>query len=256
MSGVVLGNSISLQHLNPAQRQAVVYGEGPLLVLAGAGSGKTRVLTHRMANLVCEHGIDPTQILAVTFTNKAAAEMRMRVMRLLGDRLALNFPERDLWVSTFHSACVRILRSDIHHLGYGNQFTIYDDSDQLSVVKACMRELNVNESSYSPKSIQSRINRTKNDGLDSDSYQPTYGGPHEDAFMRVFQRYSEVLKQSSALDFADLILMTVKLFREHPRILSAYQDRFLHLLIDEYQDTNKCQYLLIKLQPFSHMDGH
>jgi DNA helicase-2/ATP-dependent DNA helicase PcrA len=142
---------------------------------------------------------------------------------------------------------VRILRSDIRHLGYNNQFTIYDDSDQLSVVKACMKELNISDSAISPKAIQGRINRVKNDGCDHETYQSTYGGPFEDAFIRVFIRYAEVLRASSALDFADLILLTVKLFQKTPRVLAAYQNRFPYLLIDEYQDTNRCQYLLMKL---------
>ncbi|MBI4406214.1 MAG: UvrD-helicase domain-containing protein [Deltaproteobacteria bacterium] len=233
-----------LDGLNGKQREAVEYGNGPLLVLAGAGSGKTRVLTHRIAHLIHRGQADPSQIFAVTFTNKAAGEMRKRVFGLLGlDESARN----DLWVSTFHSACVRILRSDIHHLGFNNQFTIYDDTDQLSVVKACMKELNISESVFSPKALQSRINHVKNAGLDSESYQPSFGGPMEDVFIRSFQRYSEVLKQSSALDFADLILLTVKLLSHHPRVLAAYQERFHHLLIDEYQDTNRCQYQLMKL---------
>ncbi len=236
-----------LQRLNEPQRQAVLSGEGPILILAGAGSGKTRVLTHRIAYLIRERGIDPDAIFAVTFTNKAAAEMRHRVFQLLGETNALEGGYRNLWVSTFHSACVRILRSDIHHLGYQNQFTIYDDSDQLSVVRACMKELNISDSAFSPKAVQGRINRLKNDGTSAHAYDPTYGGPFEEAFVKVFKRYTEVLERSSALDFSDLILTTVRLFREVPRILSSYQQRFPYVLIDEYQDTNRCQYLLMKL---------
>ena len=233
-----------LAKLNNRRAEAVLYGEGPLLILAGAGSGKTRVLTHRIAHLISERNINPSQILAVTFTNKAAAEMRSRVLSIVGDR---GVGESDLWVSTFHSACVRILRSDIAHLGYHPQFTIYDDSDQLSVVKACMKEQNVSDQMISAKSIQSRINKVKNDGKDHTSYESRYGGPTEDAFIRVFERYAEVLKLSSALDFADLILLTVRLFEQHPQVLKAYQERFPYVLIDEYQDTNRCQYLLMKL---------
>ncbi len=236
-----------LEKLNEAQLGAVLHGPGPILILAGAGSGKTRVLTHRIAHLILNHHVDPTQIFAVTFTNKAAAEMRERVTHILGRLAPGPVDPRDLWISTFHSACVRILRSEIHHLGYSNSFTIYDDSDQLSVVKAVMKELRLSDSMYSPKAMQSKINRAKNDGVDHHSYRPTYGGPVEDAFIRIFNRYSEVLKASSALDFADLILMTVKLFQTVPQVLQNYQKRFPYLLIDEYQDTNRCQYLLMKL---------
>lgn len=237
-----------LNKLNPAQRQAAEHFQGPCLVLAGAGSGKTRVLTHRMAYLMDKHRVHPSEIFAVTFTNKAAAEMRGRVFKLLQGNPALqHHGERELWVSTFHSSCVRILRADIHHLGYQRQFTIYDDSDQLSVVKACLKEFNLSENAFSPKSVQSRINRLKNDGTDAASYKPDFGGPFEEGFQRVFTRYTEVLKKSSALDFADLILQTYKLFEQHPRVLSGYQDHFPFLLIDEYQDTNRAQYLLMRL---------
>ncbi|MBM4317641.1 MAG: ATP-dependent DNA helicase PcrA, partial [Deltaproteobacteria bacterium] len=236
-----------LEKLNEPQRQAVLHGNGPILILAGAGSGKTRVLTHRIAHLILNHGVDPTQIFSVTFTNKAAAEMRERVTHILGRVAPGPVDPRDLWISTFHSACVRILRSEIQHLGYSNTFTIYDDSDQLSVVKAVMKELHLSDSMYSPKAMQSKINRAKNDGVDHLTYKPLYGGPIEDAFTKIFARYSEVLKASSALDFADLILMTVKLFQNVPQVLLSYQRRFPYLLIDEYQDTNKCQYLLMKL---------
>lgn len=244
-----------LTKLNQSQHDAVTCGAGPILILAGAGSGKTRVLTHRIAHLIFQHHIHPSEIFAVTFTNKAAAEMRERVIHLLEQHLPPGFSTgpsgtdwaRELWISTFHSACVRILRSDIHHLGYDRNFTIYDDSDQLSVVKACMKELNVSDSSYSPKSLQSKINKIKNEGMDHLSYKPSFGGPFEDAFIRVFERYAEVLKQSNALDFADLILMTVNLFQQCPEVLEGYHKRFPYLLIDEYQDTNRCQYLLMRL---------
>ena len=236
-----------LKTLNLAQSNAVLHPEGPCLILAGAGSGKTRVLTHRICHLIFEHRVDPRQILAVTFTNKAAAEMRHRVCKLLEKIVGYAIDERDLWISTFHSACVRILRSEIHHLGFNPSFTIYDDSDQLSVIKAVMKELNISDSSFSPKSIQAKINKAKNDGTDASEYESSYGGPFEDAFVRIFERYTEVLRASSAVDFGDIILLTVKLFQNHPKIQKAYQDRFQYVLIDEYQDTNKCQYLLIKL---------
>lgn len=233
-------------NLNSQQREAAQWGAGPILILAGAGSGKTRVLTSRIYHLIHTRQADPTQIFAVTFTNKAAAEMRHRVLSLLERNHSFDLREEDLWVSTFHSACVRILRSHGHLLGYAHHFSIYDDSDQLSLVKACMREFNVSETVYSPKSIQGRINKIKNDGLDADTYRPSYGGPFEETFFRIFRRYGEALKQSSAMDFGDLILQTVRLFDQFSHILKSYQDRFTHVLVDEYQDTNRCQYLLIK----------
>lgn len=236
-----------LNTLNKEQREAVIHQDGPILILAGAGSGKTRVLTHRICHLIAEHRVDPTHILAVTFTNKAAAEMRHRVATLLERIIKAPVYERDLWISTFHSACVRILRSEIHHLGYNPAFTIYDDSDQLSVIKAVMKELNISDSSFSPKAIQAKINKAKNDGYDVSNYESQYGGPFEDAFVRVFERYTEVLKTSSAVDFGDIILLVVKILEGFPRILKAYQDRFQYILIDEYQDTNKSQYHLVKL---------
>ncbi len=235
-----------LASLNAEQRQAVEYGAGPLLVLAGAGSGKTRVLTHRIAHLIHHYKVHPGEILAVTFTNKAAAEMRHRALALLQDHPYFKSGGRDIWVSTFHSSCMRILRSEIHQLGYSGQFTIYDDSDQLSVIKACLKELHLSESNFSPKAFQGRINKLKNDGVEQSAYQPSYGGPFEDAFARVFERYTQVLQKSSAVDFADLILLTLKIFQNFPRTLSNYQTRFPFLLIDEYQDTNRCQYLLMK----------
>ncbi len=236
-----------LASLNEEQRKAVEFGEGPLLVLAGAGSGKTRVLTHRIAHLIHKHRVHPSEIFAVTFTNKAAAEMRHRVVTLLQSHPYFRGGEREIWVSTFHSSCMRILRNEIHHLGYMNQFTIYDDSDQLSVIKACLKEFRMTDSSFSPKAFQGRINKLKNEGYDFYSYKPSFGGSFEDAFVRVFERYTQVLQKSSAVDFADLILLTGKLFQHFPNILENYQRRFPFVLIDEYQDTNRCQYLLMKL---------
>jgi DNA helicase II / ATP-dependent DNA helicase PcrA len=239
-----------LNSLNQKQRDAVEVLDGPVLILAGAGSGKTRVLTRRIAHLIFQRRADPSEIFAVTFTNKAAAEMRQRVFELLSDFPGYEPGNRfndGIWVTTFHSACVRILRSDIHHIGYNNQFTIYDDSDQLSVIKACMKELNVSDQMISPKSIQGRINKIKNEGEDHLTYRSNYGGPMEDAFLKVYTRYAEVLKASSALDFADLILMTVRLFEKVPQVLENYRKRFRYLLIDEYQDTNRSQYLLMKM---------
>jgi len=236
-----------LSHLNPQQLEAVSCGDGPILILAGAGSGKTRVLTHRIVHLICDRQINPANLFAVTFTNKAAAEMRERVSSLLSKLKMPSVRNDELWIATFHSACVRILRSEIHHLGYNPSFTIYDDSDQLSVIKAAMKHANVNESAMSPKSIQGKINKIKNDGETCETYSPSFSGPYEDAFMKVFLRYTDALKLSSALDFGDLILLTLKLFQQHPEVLKRYQERFQYVMVDEYQDTNRCQYLLMKL---------
>ncbi len=233
--------------LNGPQRDAVLHDDGPLLILAGAGSGKTRVLTHRIARLVYEGFAEPDNVFAVTFTNKAAAEMRHRVENLLIGDPRFAGALRSMWIGTFHSSCVRILRSDIHRLDYSNSFTIYDDSDQLSTIKAAMKELNVNDQSISPKAVQSRINKVKNDGEDNTTYQPQWGGPLEDSFCRVFDRYAEALKMASAVDFADLIQLVVKLFKTHPEVLEKWRRRFRYQLIDEYQDTNKSQYTMMKL---------
>jgi DNA helicase-2/ATP-dependent DNA helicase PcrA len=233
--------------LNGPQRDAVLHDDGPLLILAGAGSGKTRVLTHRIARLLSEGYAEPDNVLAVTFTNKAAAEMRHRVEHLLAGDPRFRDALRSMWIGTFHSSCVRILRSDIHRLDYSNSFTIYDDADQLSTIKAAMKELNISDQSLSPKAVQARINKVKNDGEDHTTYQPQWGGPREDAFCRLFERYAEALKMASAVDFADLIQLTVKLFKTHPDVLAKWRLRFRYLLIDEYQDTNKSQYLMMKL---------
>lgn len=233
--------------LNGPQRDAVLHDDGPLLILAGAGSGKTRVLTHRIARLLYEGYCEPDNVFAVTFTNKAAAEMRHRVENLLVHDPRFREALRSMWIGTFHSSCVRILRSDIHRLDYSNSFTIYDDSDQLSTIKAAMKELNVSDQSISAKAVQGRINKVKNDGEDNTTYQPAWGGPLEDAFCRVFDRYAEALKMASAVDFADLIQLTVKLFKTHPDVLAKWRKRFRYQLIDEYQDTNKSQYTMMKL---------
>lgn len=247
LSAISLGTLEYLKTLNASQRAAVECLEGPTLIIAGAGSGKTRVLTNRIVHLIHQRKADLSQIFAVTFTNKAAAEMRHRVQELLLQTEHIDIPINQLWVSTFHSACMRILRSDIHHLGYQNQFTIYDDSDQLSAIKAVMRELNIADNLIPPKSIQSKINKMKNDCLDLAAYKPKYTSMLDELSSKVFLRYQEVLQISSAVDFADLIYLTVELFKKFPVVLRQYQLRFPYVLIDEYQDTNKSQYQLVKL---------
>ncbi len=226
--------------LNPEQCEAVQHCEGPLLVLAGAGSGKTRMLTHRIAHLIASGKARPHEILAVTFTNKAAKEMRERVAQLVGT------PANAIWVSTFHSSCARILRRDIEHLGYQRSFGIYDSSDSLAAIKRVIRSLNIDEKSYPPRGVRAELDRHKNRGLlPADLAQQ--GDLDSDYFAKIYQRYQAELRKANALDFGDLILLTVKLFQHHPGVLAAYRNRWRYILVDEYQDTNPVQYQLLKL---------
>lgn len=230
-----------LEKLNPEQRKAVVTTEGPLLILAGAGSGKTRVLTNRIAYLISEKGVLPRNILAVTFTNKAAGEMRERVKSILG-------PVGDrVWVSTFHSACVRILRKEITKLGYGENFVIYDDREQLGVIKGAMAALNINEKLFAPKAIAGRIDRAKNHLLNASSYSALAKDFFAERAAKVYAAYEEEMKKNNALDFNDLIMLAVRLFNEHPDVLKTYRDQLRYIMVDEYQDTNHAQYKLIKM---------
>jgi len=232
-----------LSSLNPMQQQAVLHGDGPLLILAGAGSGKTRTLTHRVAHLIGEHGVAPWRILAVTFTNKAAGELRERVQRLLGESEAP-------WVSTFHSTCVRLLRREIEALGFSRNFVIYDDQDQDRLLKECLRELDVAEHLLNPRSSGAMIDAAKNRGVaPASSDRSTHW--HERA-AQVYTLYQEKMRRNNALDFGDLLLYTVRLFEEHPDVLDRYRERFLHVLVDEYQDTNAVQYRLTNLLASRH----
>jgi DNA helicase-2/ATP-dependent DNA helicase PcrA len=227
-----------LKSLNPMQREAVLHEDGPLLILAGAGSGKTRTLTHRVAWLIRERQVPPWRILAVTFTNKAAAEMRGRLERLLGDI-------EGLWISTFHAACVRILRREIAALGYTANFTIYDDQDQQRLLKEVLKELGIAEKTLQPRSAAAAIDGAKNRGLRPE--QCERGDYYGELTARVYELYQQRLKRANALDFGDLLLCTVQLFEEHPEVLERYRERFLHLLVDEFQDTNQVQYRLVKM---------
>ncbi len=232
-----------LAALNPPQRQAVVHGDGPLLILAGAGSGKTRTLTHRIAWLIREHGTAPWEILAVTFTNKAAGEMRERLEKLLGS-------VEGLWVSTFHSACVRILRREMERVGFTPQFTIYDDSDQERLLKAVLQELNIAEQTLKPRAAAAAIDSAKNRGLwPEDLPVGDYGA---ELLASVYARYQERLKLANALDFGDLLLWTVRLLETDPGVSQRWQGRFRHILVDEFQDTNQVQYRLIRLLAGGH----
>lgn len=236
-----------LEGLNPPQREAVLHGDGPLLILAGAGSGKTRVITSRIAHLIRERGVDPSTILAVTFTNKAANEMRERLERML------KIPLKRLWISTFHSASVRILRQHIHELGYKRTFVIYDETDRSSLIKACMSDLRIDAERYQPRAISGRISALKNNLQDEEQFAKSSGHfGFEEAVSRVYTLYQEKLRESDGLDFDDLLMLTVRLFERHPETLRYYQQLFQHILIDEYQDTNHAQYRLVRLLTQQH----
>jgi DNA helicase II / ATP-dependent DNA helicase PcrA len=237
-----------LAGLNASQRQAVLHRDGPLLILAGAGSGKTRVITHRIAYLIGVHGVAPWQILALTFTNKAAEEMRHRVERLLGSS------SREIWVSTFHAACARLLRRDIERLGgFSGHFVILDSADQSGLIKECLRELNISPERYAPQAIAGRISRLKNQLITADQFAAgaqNFG--FEEQVRRVFQLYQKKLLEQNALDFDDLLMHTVRLFEDVPEVLRSYQQKFRYLLVDEYQDTNHAQYRIIRLLAAEH----
>jgi DNA helicase-2/ATP-dependent DNA helicase PcrA len=229
-----------LEDLNPVQREAVLNTEGPLLIFAGAGSGKTRVLTYRIAYLIREKGVGPERILAVTFTNKAAREMQERVDRLLGGR------SHRVWISTFHSACVRILRRYIDRIGFGRNFVIYDERDQEQAIKACMKELEIDQLTFHPKAIRGEINRAKNYGISREDFEADPFNVLQKRVALVYGAYQELLRRNNALDFGDLLVFTGKLFGEFPDILEYYQDRLLYVLVDEFQDTNFIQYRFIR----------
>jgi DNA helicase-2/ATP-dependent DNA helicase PcrA len=225
--------------LNPQQRAAVEHADGPLLVLARAGSGKTRMLTHRIAHLIASGAARPWEILAVTFTNKAANEMRRRVEGLLGASA------EGIWVSTFHSSCVRILRREIEHLGYERSFGIYDDADSLAAIKRVLRSLGLPERVFPPRAVRSQIDRFKNRGLlPADVAADVSMGAER--IGDIYQRYQTELRRANALDFGDLLVLTVRLFRNRPKVLEYYQRRWHYLLVDEYQDTNPVQYELLR----------
>ncbi|MDI6783105.1 MAG: UvrD-helicase domain-containing protein [bacterium] len=229
-----------LKDLNPQQQEAVTYFDGPLLVLAGAGSGKTRVITYRIAYLIGQGYVRPMELLAVTFTNKAAGEMKSRVAKLLGTDL------HRMWVSTFHSACVRILRRHIQLLGYNSEFTIYDTDDQLALVRECFNELGYNPKQWSPKAVLGEISQSKNKLVDAENYADGKDDLFPQVVSKVYPQYQEKLKQHNAVDFDDLLCLTVRLFEKHPEVLALFQHQFRYILVDEYQDTNRAQYLLVK----------
>ncbi|ETW98702.1 MAG: ATP-dependent DNA helicase PcrA [Candidatus Entotheonella factor] len=230
------------RELNPPQQEAVRHTDGPLLILAGAGSGKTRVITYRIAHLIHMHGVLPQNILAVTFTNKAAAEMRQRIEGLLGNAAM------SLWMSTFHAACVRILRREAEAARLSPQFVIYDTADQLTLLRQCMKESHIDSEIYAPQSIMRRISTLKNELMDSDTFIQEAGDFGLDEIVsHVYPLYQRRLQDHGALDFDDLLMRTVQLMRRHPEVLERYQHRFRYILVDEYQDTNMAQYHLLNL---------
>lgn len=237
---------IDLDTLNGPQREAVLCTEGPLLVLAGAGSGKTRVLTHRIAHLVEDLNVAPWQIMAITFTNKAAAEMRERLHSLIGGGA------RGMWVSTFHSMCVRILRTDCERVGFAKGFTIYDDSDSKRLVEQIMDELNIDKKRYPIPALRNRISQAKNDLQVAEVFAEKTSDQVGQVAARVYTRLQERLRQLNAFDFDDLLLYTWLLLKNHPDVLAAYQNRFRYLMVDEYQDTNHAQYVLTQLLAAAH----
>ncbi|HET6364889.1 MAG TPA: DNA helicase PcrA [Nitrospirota bacterium] len=237
-----------LDSLNPPQREAVLHGDGPLLILAGAGSGKTRVITCRIAHLIRSRDVDPGNILAVTFTNKAANEMRERLEKMIDMPLGRGVGYGGLWISTFHSACVRILRHHIDRLGYKRQFVIFDETDRSSLIKACVADLRIDAERYQPRAIAARISALKNNLTDAEQFAKTntqFG--FDEAVSRVYSVFEEKLRESGGLDFDDLLMLTVRLFERHQDVLGYYQSLFHHILIDEYQDTNRAQYRLVRL---------
>jgi DNA helicase-2/ATP-dependent DNA helicase PcrA len=235
-----------LANLNPVQREAVTHPGGPLLIVAGAGSGKTRVLTSRVAWLIKDQGVSPFEILAITFTNKAADEMKGRVGALVGP------VARKMWVSTFHSACVRILRRDGHHLGYTSTFTIYDQADAERLTSYVLRDQNLDPKRFPPRSVHAAISAAKNELVSVDAYTDRARGPFEKRIAQVYREYQRRLVDANAMDFDDLLVRAVELLQRHRHVLEYYQDRFQHVLVDEFQDTNQAQNELVVLLAAKH----
>jgi len=238
-----------IQGLNPQQKEAVLHTEGPLLVLAGAGSGKTRVLTHRIAYLIEEKGVSPFNILAITFTNKAAGEMKERLENLVGPKAL------DTWTGTFHSCCVRILRREIERIGFNRNFVIYDTSDQETLMKDCLNQLQYNEKLFPPKMVLAEIGRAKDELIDPEKYAIMAGSDFRlSKIAKLYDLYQRKLKFNNALDFDDIIMHTLKIFSEYPEVLEYYQSKFKYILVDEYQDTNTAQYVLVSMLARKHQN--
>lgn len=230
-----------IQGMNPKQKEAVLYTEGPLLVMAGAGSGKTRVLTHRIAYLIEEKEVNPWNILAITFTNKAAKEMKERVAKLL------RYGGEDVWVSTFHSMCVRILRRDVDKIGYSRNFTIVDPSEQRTLMKRILKDLNIDVKKYDPRSILGTISNAKNELITPEKMEETQGSPYDQIVAKCYKVYQKELRNNQGMDFDDLIMNTIRLFKDDSDTLGYYQNKFHYIHVDEYQDTNHAQYTLVNM---------
>ena len=231
-----------LNGLNDRQYESVINTEGPLLVIAGAGSGKTKVLTHKIAYLIQEKNVLPWNILAITFTNKAANEMKERITGLVGETA------KDIWMGTFHSICVRILRKHIEQIGYDSSFIIFDTSDQKSLIKKCLKELQIDDKQFSEKSVQAEISNAKNEMLEPEQYAfKAHGDFRREKIATVYELYQKRLKENNAIDFDDIINFTIKIFNEQPEIANYYSSKFRYILVDEYQDTNKSQFTLVKM---------
>ena len=238
-----------LEKLNNSQKEAVTTTEGPVLIIAGAGSGKTRALTHRVAYLICEKKVRPGNILAVTFTNKAAQEMKERIKNLLESNEGnSNFPV----MGTFHSICVKILRREIDKIGFKTIFNIFDDQDQLALIKRTMKEMQIDLEQFRPKAILGAISKAKNELIDAEEFKKGIGGYFEEVVSKIYTNYQKKLKEQNALDFDDILMDTVKIFQKFPEVLEKYQNIFRYIMVDEYQDTNHAQYLLIKLLSQKH----
>lgn len=230
-----------LEGLNPEQKEAVKATDGPLLIMAGAGSGKTRVLTHRVAYIMVEKGVNPYNILAITFTNKAAREMKERIAGIMGGTAD------EVWISTFHSMCVRILRRDIDRIGYNRNFTILDSTDQQSVIKNILKDKNIDPKKFEPRALLGSISSAKNELTTPEEYARQAGGFYDQMVSEVYTEYERRLRKNNALDFDDLIMKTIQLFQRVPEVLEYYQRKFQYIHVDEYQDTNRAQYTLVKL---------
>src|SRR5918911_3057426 len=235
-----------LTDLNPAQQEAVLTTEGPLLVVAGAGSGKTRVLTYRVAHLLAACGVEPNEILAITFTNKAAGEMRERIEATVGAKA------RAIWILTFHAACGRILRREAPRLGYRSNFTIYDQADQLRLVRACLEELERDPKRFVPRGIHAQISNAKNALIGPDEYASRVASFYDQTVADVYALYQRRLFASNAVDFDDMLFLTVDVLRRFPEAHEKWSKAFRYVLVDEYQDTNHAQYALLKLLAGEH----
>ena len=236
-----------IEGLNDKQKEAVLATEGPCLIIAGAGSGKTKVLTHKIAYLIKEKNVLPWNILAITFTNKAANEMKVRTENLLQGTT------NDIWIGTFHSICVRILRKFIDRIGYDTSFIIFDTSDQKSLVKDCLKTLNIDDKLFTDRSVMYEISNAKNEMLEPGDYSNrSFGDFRKETIAKIYELYQKRLKENNALDFDDIINLTIKILMQEPEVLEYYANKFKYILVDEYQDTNKAQFTLITLLAATH----